>query len=69
MSSPEHVDNIKKDDLGLGEGSTQGLHNTTMIAEEKYPSNFTESGKRFVLSLHYNGSNRFRTYINSKQKK
>ena len=40
-----------------------------MIAEDKYPINFTESGKRFVLSLHYDGSNRFRTYINSKEKK
>ena len=25
----------------------------------KYPINLTESGKRFVLSLHYNGSNTF----------
>ena len=28
-------------------------------AEAKYPLNFTQSGKRFALSLHYNGSNRF----------
>ena len=36
----------------------QGLDDTTLTAEAKYP-NFTQSGKRFVLSLHYNGSNSF----------
>ena len=30
-----------------------------LTAEAKYPINFTQSGKRFVLSLHYNGSNSF----------
>ena len=41
------------------EGPTQGLQDTTLTAEAKYPINFTQSGKRFVLSLHYNGSNSF----------
>ena len=31
----------------------------TLKAEAKYPINFTQSEKRFVLSLHYNGSNSF----------
>ena len=31
----------------------------TLTAEAKYPISFTQSGKRFVLSLHYNGNNRF----------
>ena len=30
-----------------------------LAAEAKYPINFTQSGKRFVLSLHCNGSNSF----------
>ena len=30
-----------------------------LTAEAKYPINFTQSGKRFVLSLHCNGSNSF----------
>ena len=59
-----HIDNKNKDILILGEGSTQGLNDTTLIAEAKYPVNFTESGKRFVLSLHYNGSNSF-LYVNA----
>ena len=47
---------IKKDILVPGVGPTQGLDDTAITAEAKYP-NFTESRKRFVLSLHYNGSN------------
>ena len=53
-----HVDNKAKDVLILGEGPTQGL-DTTLTAEAKYPINFTQSKKRFVLSLHYNWSNSF----------
>ena len=59
MNLSVHVDNKKKDILVLGEGPTQGLDNTTITAEVKYPINFTESGIKFVLSLHYNGSNSF----------
>ena len=59
MSSSMHIDNKGKDILILGAGPTQGLDDTTLTAEAKYPINFTQSGKRFVLSLHYNGSNSF----------
>ena len=56
MSSSVHVDNKRKDILILGEGAIQGLHDTTLTAEAKYPINFTQSERRFLLSLHYNGS-------------
>ena len=59
MRSSVHVDNKRKDVLIFGEGTTQGLDDTTLTAEAKYPINFTQLGKRFVLSLHYNGSNNF----------
>ena len=59
MSSSVHVDNKGKDILILGEGPAQGLDDTTLTAEAKYPIDFTKSGKRFVLSLHYNGGNSF----------
>ena len=58
-SSPVHVDNKGKDILILGEGSTQGLDDTILTAEAKYPINFTQSGKKVVLSLRYNGSKSF----------
>ena len=37
MSSSMHIDNKNKDILILGEGSTQGLDDTTLTAEGKYP--------------------------------
>ena len=43
----------------LCEGPTQRLHDTTLAAEAECPINFTQLGKRFVLRLHYNGSNSF----------
>ena len=59
MSSSVHVDNKGKDILILGEGPTKGLDDTTLTAKAIYPINFTQPNKRFVLSLHYNGSNSF----------
>ena len=50
---------IKKDISVLGEDSNQGLEGTRITAEAKYPVNFRRPGRRFVLSLHYNGSNSF----------
>ena len=52
-----HVNNKRKDILILREGPAQRLDDTTLTAEAKYPVNFTQSGKRFVLTLRYNGSN------------
>ena len=57
-SSSVHIDNKEKDILILGEGPTKGLDGTTFTAEAK-SINFTQSKKRFVLSLHFNGSNSF----------
>ena len=57
ICSSVHIDNKNKDILG--EGQTQGLDDTTLAAEAIYRINFTQTNKRFVLSLHYNGSNSF----------
>ena len=59
MSSSVHIDNKGTDILIFGEGPTQGFDDTILTAEAKYPINFIRSGKRFVLSLHYNGRNSF----------
>ena len=66
MSLSVHVDNKKKDILILGKGPTKGLDDTTITAEIKYHISFTQSGIRFVLSLHYNGSNSF-LFVNTTQ--
>ena len=57
--SSMYIDNKNKDVLVLGEGPRQGLDDTTLTAKDIYPINFTQSNKRFVLCLHYNGSNSF----------
>ena len=54
-----HIDNKGKNISIFGEQTTQGLDGITFTAEGKYPINFTQFGKRFVLSLHYNVSNSF----------
>ena len=59
ISSSVHIDNNTKDILILVEGPTQGLDNTSLTAEAKYPISFTQSRKKLVLSVHYNGSNSF----------
>ena len=66
MSSYVHADNQGKDILILGEGATKGWDDTTLTVEAKYPIIFTQSGKRFVFSLDYNGSNSF-LYFNAKK--
>ena len=59
MSSSVHIDNKKKDILIIGKGPTQGLDDTTLTAEAQYSINFPRSNRKFCLSQHDNGSNRF----------
>ena len=72
INSSVYVDHKGKDTLIFVERPTSRLDDMTLTTEGKYPINFTQLGKRFVLSLNYNGSNSFcflmlQTYINSKQ--
>ena len=53
------IDDKRKYISFFGKGPTQGLHDTALTAEGKYHINFTKSGKRFVLTLQYNGSHSF----------
>ena len=48
-----YIDNKGKNILILGEESTQRFDDATLTADAKYPINFKQSGKRFVLSLHW----------------
>ena len=53
MSFSAHATNRANHIYVMGNGLTQGIHDTTLYAEKKYFRNFTEIGKKFVLSLHY----------------
>ena len=57
MSSFVDINNKIKDILILREALTQTLDDTRLTAEVRYPIDFTQPNKRFVLSLHYNGRN------------
>ena len=50
----------------LGDFLVQGINDTTIYAEKVYSKNFTEPGKKFVLSLHYNSSNSY-LFVNGTQ--
>ena len=39
----------------MGTGLTQGINDTTIYAEKNFYRNFTDPGKKFMLSLLYNG--------------
>ena len=65
MSSSTTIDNRKKYILILGKGPTQGLEHT-LSAEKMYSINFTVTGKKFCLSLHYNGANSY-LFVNGKE--
>ena len=45
MSSSVHIHSKGKDILSLGERPSQGLDDTTLTAESKYPISLTQSGK------------------------
>ena len=50
----------------MGDGLTQGIHDSTLNVEKNYYRNFTDPGKKFVLSLHYNGDDSY-LFINGRQ--
>ena len=50
----------------MGEGLTQGIHDTMLYVEKNYWRKFTDTGKKFVLSLHYNGVDSY-LFVNGRQ--
>ena len=50
----------------MGDGLTQGIHDTTLYVEKNYWSNFTDPGKKFIISLHYNGDESY-FFVNGRQ--
>ena len=73
LSSSTHANNKKNNILVLGKDFVQGINGTTIYAEKMYSINFTESNKKFCLSLHYNGDNSYlfvkvQKFINLKEK-
>ena len=66
MSFSVHATNRANHIYLVGTGLTQGINDTTIYAEKNFYRNFTDFGKKFVLSLHYNGDNSY-LFVNGRQ--
>ena len=55
MSFSSHTTNKANNIYVMGADLIQGINGTTIYAEKNFYKNFTDPGKNFVLSLHYNG--------------
>ena len=66
MSFSKHATNRANNIYVMGELFIQGINNTTIYAENKFYRNFTDPGKKFVLSLHYNGDESY-LFVNGRQ--
>ena len=50
----------------MGTGLTQGINDTTIYGEKNFYRNWTDFGKKFMLSLHYNGNDSY-LFVNGRQ--
>ena len=66
MSFSKHANNKRNNIYVMGKDYVQRINDTTIYAEKTYYRNFTDPGKKFVLSLHYNDNNSY-LYVNSNQ--
>ena len=53
ISFSVHATNRANNIYVMCDGLTEGIHDTTLYVEKNYYRNFTDPGKKFVLSLHY----------------
>ena len=66
MSFSAHVTNRANHIYLMGDGLTQGINDTTLYVEKNYWKNFRNPGKKFMLSLHYNGDESY-FFVNGRQ--
>ena len=66
MSFSVHATNRANKIYVMGDGLTQCIHNTTLYVEKNYWRNFTDPGKKFIISLHYNGDESY-FFVNGRQ--
>ena len=66
MSFSVHATNRANNIYVMGDGLTQGIHDTTLYVEKNYWRNFTDPGKKFIISLHYNSDESY-FFVNGRQ--
>ena len=66
MSFSVHKTNRANHIYVMGTGLSKAIHDTTLYAEKDFYRNFTDPGKIFMLSLHYNGDGSY-LFVNGRQ--
>ena len=66
MSFSKHANNKANNTYVMVKDYVQKINDTTIYAEKMYYRNFTDPGKKFVLSLHYNGNDSY-LFVNGRQ--
>ena len=66
VSFSKHANNKANNIDVMGKYYVQKINNTTIYAEKMYYRNFRYLGKKFVLSLHYNGDDSY-LFVNGRQ--
>ena len=66
MSFSKHANNKANNIYVMGKDYITKINDTTIYAEKMLYRNFTEPGKKFILSLHYNGDNSY-LFVNGRE--
>ena len=66
MSFSKHANNKANNIYVMGKDYIQKINDTTIYAEKMFYRNFTDSGHKFLLSLHYNDENSY-LFVNGKE--
>ena len=66
ISFSAHANNRANNIYVMGDGLIQGINDTTIYAEKNYWRNFTDPGKKYIISLHYNGDDSY-LFVNGRQ--
>ena len=67
MSFSKHANNNANNIYVMGKDYIQKINDTTIYAEKMFYRNSTDPGKKFILSLHYNGGNSY-LFVNGREK-
>ena len=62
----KHTNNKANNIYVIGKDCIQKINDTIIYAEKMFYRNFTDQGKKFILSLHYNGDNSY-LFVNGRE--
>ena len=66
MRFSKHANNKANNIYVMGKDYITKINDTTIYAEKMFYRNFTDPGKTFILSLHYNGDNSY-LFVNGRE--